>query len=216
WSLGFIVFSGFWPNIPPPSASAEEIARFFWDNTTGMRIGTVLMYFGCVSVCIWGASVAAITRVGERVIPVFTYAQLTLVGCGWAIGAVHSTLWSVASFRPDGLSPDVIRMLNDIGFFFLLWSVPIFSGWCVVVGISIMCDKSKNPILPRWNMYFNFMVAFMMLPGSLITFFHEGPFAFDGFFGFYIPLLVYGSWVLLMSWSVLSAAYKLPKQEFNS
>lgn len=181
WCLGFTVFSQFWPNIPSPSASSEEIAQFFWDNAVGMRIGTLLMYFAVCMFCIWGASVAAIVRRTERGIPVLTYSQLTLVGCGGAIGAVNFTLWSIASFRPEGLSPDVVRMLNDIGFFFLLWSVPIFASWCVIVAVAIFCDESETPIFPRWMMYANLLVAFLMLPGSLITFFHRDRLRLTGY-----------------------------------
>ena len=210
--LAFVVFSKLWPNIPSPSASSQEIANFYWDNAVGMRIGTLLMYFAGAAFCIWGAGVTAIVSRTEKGIPVLTYAQLIFLGSGGAIGAINFTLWSVASFRPGELSPDVVRMLNDIGFFLLLWSGPIFSAWLVIVALSMFCDESEQAVFPSWMMYMTLLTAFLVLPGAMITFFHEGPFAFDGLFGFYLPVVSFFCWVVLMSWSILSIGYKIPKK----
>ena len=41
-------------------------------------------------------------------------------------------------------------------------------------------------------------VGALFVPGGLLTFFKHGPFAWNGLFAFWIPLLTFFAWYLLM------------------
>ena len=59
----------------------------------------------------------------------------------------------------------------------------------VPTGIYILCDKTKDPIFPRWLGWFSIYVGLSYVPLSLMPFNETGPFSYDGlwnFWGLYI------------------------------
>jgi hypothetical protein len=68
---------------------------------------------------------------------------------------------------------------------------------CLAVGACILKDKAED-VYPRWLGYFNIWVAVLFLPGSLLYFFKDGPFAWNGLFVWWIPLSVFFGWFIVM------------------
>ena len=196
--IGMVPMSHF---IPPPSplASAEEIASFYANNLTQIRLGMVVAAFGFVLLFAWGCSIAVWTFRIERGFPILTFTQLLGCAGGASLTFMIFLVWSVASFRPDSYSPEMIRMLNDLGWFLFLWIVPPFAIWSVAQGLAILQDKQPNPYYPRWVAYVCFWEAIQMESTMLIALYKEGPFAFNGILGFWLPVIAYFIWMIVMT-----------------
>jgi hypothetical protein len=90
-------------------------------------------------------------------------------------------------------------VINDFGWFSVLFTWPPFSVWCVLIAITIFVDKSAQPLFSRRVGYFNVWIAVLFAPAGLIIFFKQGVFAFDGLLAFWIPTFVFFGWVLIMT-----------------
>ena len=66
------------------------------------------------------------------------------------------------------------------------------------IGLAILGDKGMAPMFPRWVGFFSMWVGVLFVPGGMLTFFKHGPFAWDGLFAFWIPLLTFFCWYLVM------------------
>jgi hypothetical protein len=196
-AVGLIPLAGFIPP-PSPAASAESIQAFYLENLTGIRIG---MYVSCVGFALmapWGIALAMETKRSEPSFPILTYIQIACVGGGTAMGVLDMLVWALAAFRPDEASPDITRMLNDLGWFLFLFYWPPFSVWCAAIGVAILRDPTSSSF-PRWAGYLSLWTALLFIPAGLIVFFKTGPFAFDGLLAFYIPVIAFFGWFLTMS-----------------
>ena len=104
-----------------------------------------------------------------------------------------------------GLGDVYKRQINDLAFILFLGTVTPLVGQALTIGIAIFSDESDEPVFPRWAGFFNCWVAAIFLPAGLIPFFKSGPFAWHGLFGLWLPVLVFGAWILIMSFLVLGA-----------
>lgn len=196
--IGMVPMSGF---IPPPSpmAPAAEIVAFYTSNLTSIRLGQLVSALSFTLMFAWGASIAVWTGRIERGFPILTYTQLMSCAGSSALTFMIFLVWSVASFRPTVYAPETVLMLNDLGWFLFLWIVPPFSIWFGAMGWAILQDKRTEPIYPRWTAFVCIWAAVQMLTTMLIAMFKEGPFAFNGILGFWIPVIAFFIWMVVMT-----------------
>jgi hypothetical protein len=114
-------------------------------------------------------------------------------------------IWGVSAFRPDDTSPDVIRALTDLGWFIFVMYWPAGTLWVWSVGLSVLWDRSEQPVFPRWVAYMNFWVGVCFFPACLGLFFKTGPFAYNGAFTVWVPAGVFFCWYAGMSLLMLRA-----------
>jgi hypothetical protein len=202
--LGFGPIGGF---IPPPHANdtAEEIASFYRDDTTGIRLGLFLTF---LSVMFWGPLVGAISHQlarieGDR--PLFARIQLVAGAAAWIFLTLPLLILSAAAFRPDR-SVEITQTIHDLGWITLFMPVVPFFVQAVTIGVAILRDTAATPVLPRWMGYLNLWCAFLFMPGVLLTFFKTGPFSYHGLLVYWVPFGVFGIWLLALAWAVRHAA----------
>ena len=199
--IGLILFMGF---VPPqsPLSSGQQIADVYIDNLTNIRIGIVLCCLSASGMMTWGAVIAARTKRTEREFPVYTYTQIASMGVGVMVGVFCFVIFAIAAFRPDEIAPDITRMLNDLGWFLFLFDVGPFIVWMIAVGLAILTNESDHSIMPRWAGYFSLWCAAGEAPAVLILFFKDGPFAFNGLIGFWLPLIAFFAWIVVLSFAM--------------
>jgi hypothetical protein len=202
--LGWVPLAGYLPPVAP-SASAAEVAEFYRSNTNMIRIGLFVCSIGMPLVAPFGAAIAVQLRRTEGKYPIYTYVQLILIGVATVVTVFTMMVWAVAAFRPDDVSPEITRTLNDAGWFLFLFTWAPFSLWYVVIGLAILGDRSPRPVYPRWAAYVSFWVAFLSIAAGLMLFFKAGPFAFDGLVTLYMPLVIFLGWIIIMSKLTLTA-----------
>jgi energy-converting hydrogenase Eha subunit E len=195
--LGMILIGGF---IPPqdPAASGQEIADWYSENATSIRIGMVISMSAFTLFAPFGVAIAIQTRRSENR-PVMTYVQIACAAIAALEGVMAALIWATAAFRADEIAPDITRAINDLGWFAFLFDIPPFTVWMAAIGIAILRDRGTPPVFPRWVGYLNLWAATFILPGMLMAFFKTGPFAYDGLLALYLPFTVFFAWMIVMT-----------------
>ena len=194
--LGWWLCAGFLP-ATPPLTTPDEVRGIFEANLTGIRVGMVIvMWAALIFIFFAGALAHYVSRI-EGGPGVLTYA-IVLGGAGNMVLTFYPAVWwLVAAYRPER-APELIALFNDMAWLQFIGGVSMYDALPIALAVAIFCDKSPNPVFPRWAGFANAAVVFMILPDQLLFFFHSGPFAWNGLFGLWIPLVVFGGWFLLM------------------
>ena len=186
---------------PAPASLSPEATKIWFSETyqwqtilgcTLLYIGSALLTPGSIQ---WGIMLAEIE--GRR--PIWS---ITTSVCGIFISLIvflNACAWIVCSYR-DTTSPDVIQAFSDWAWFaFLL-------GW-VFLAIEMLAsacvefqDKNDEPMIPRWMTWWTLMSAITLLGAIGPAFFKAGPFSYHGLFGFYLPVIVWGIYLVLTNW----------------
>jgi hypothetical protein len=210
WLFGFWVFAGFVPP-PSPNSSAEEIARMFQHDTNSIRFGLLLLMFAGALYGPWTAVIAVqMKRIEGRYSPM-AYTQLALGAVFVLVFILPVMIWQSAAYRPFG-SPELIQRMNDTAWFMFLGPVSTILVQGLAIGIAFLSDRRTPPVLPRWLGFFSIWAVILFLPGALIVFFKDGPFAWNGLFAWWIPLPVFTVWMILLSVMLLKAITQQEQQ----
>jgi hypothetical protein len=196
FTIGIWPLAGFMPPLSP-DLSALEIATIYRENTLPIRTGALIMMSTSGFMCAFLAVIAVQMRRIEGRFDVLTIAQISSGTVGVVAFIVATVAWTAAAFRPER-SPELIQLLNDIGWIYFLMTFSTFVVQDFVVGFAILGDKNAEPIFPRWLGYYNLWVGVTFIPGGLLTFFKTGPFAWDGLFVWWVPFIVFFSWYVVM------------------
>ena len=104
--------------------------------------------------------------------------------------------WQTATFRVDR-APELIQLLNDMAWIPFVGITATAATQVVCFGIAVLIDRRERPIFPRWLGYYNLWVALMFTPGTFNVFFHNGPLAWNGIIAWYLPLVVFATWMIV-------------------
>jgi hypothetical protein len=211
WVIGFFFISGFIP-APSPSYNAGQIAEIFRGSPDQIRLGLVITCFGACLVVPWAVAITTcMKRMEGRYHPL---ADCNLVlGCLLLIEFCFPIFaWLAATFRPER-SDEMIQLLNDLGWIPFMGMVFSVIPQAVAIAMVIFKDKREVPIFPRWVAYLNIWFLLTMLPGSILSFFHSGPFAWNGVLTFWVAMVGYISWTLVMSVGTIKATHRLEQED---
>lgn len=198
----FMGVSGFIPP-PPPSWTAAQVGAFYDAHRTGIRVGqlgaliasTLLFPFWAVIT----GHIARIERVDRGRPPVLALMQFGGAVLLQVFFALCSMMWIIATFRPE-LDASTVRVLHDGGWLIFVMVFPAYVMQMFCIGIAALIDDSPDPIWPRWAGYLNMWVGVGGVGGGLAVFFKQGPFAWNGLIGFYVPLTVFFIWIVTMTY----------------
>jgi len=192
WLGAFIFLAGFIPP-SPPSSSADAIVRLYSSHASAIKLGMVVSMLGSALLVPYAVAISGQLK---RIDGARALADIQMVSCALLLLEFITPIgvWMAASFRFDGRSADMTRTLHDLGwilFMTVIWSLFV---QLVAIGWAILLDKRAVPILPRWLGYLNLWVAFLILPAGAVLFFKDGPFAWNGLIGLYVPLTGFAVW----------------------
>ena len=97
------------------------------------------------------------------------------------------------------------QALNDLGWLGGLFTGAPFALFQIALAITTLLDTSPHPVYPRWSGYFNLFVSFFMCEASLLLFFKTGPFSQNGVLVFWVPMIVFFSWIVVFTVLTLRA-----------
>lgn len=200
WVGAFLLIAGF---IPPsdPALPPAAIVDFYAANTTAIRIGLVISMLGSALLVPYAVAISGQLK---RINGAKALADTQMVSCALLSLEFITPIavWMAATYRFDEQAAEITRALHDLGW--ILFVTVIWSLWVQVVciGIAILIDRSPQPVFPRWIGYLNFWVAILILPAGTVLFFKGGPFAWNGIIGFFVPLTIYSSWFVAMTWAM--------------
>jgi len=189
--------------IPPPSPTLDpnSVAEFYDQNRTGIRIGMVGGMISSFLIVPFFAAISAGIGRGERGVPILAMIQF---GCAMLLEVFFvmcSMIWLTATYRPD-LAESTIRMLNDLGW---LVFVMVYPGYVLqMICIATAALTHENSPFPRWLGYLSLWVAVSGVGGGFAVFVTDGPLAWNGVIGFYIPLSIFAVWMFTTAAVLLS------------
>lgn len=194
--LAGLLVAGFVPP-PSPALGAERIADEIVRDREQIRAGLILALASVGLYAFFSAGLSVQLKRIEGLHSPMTYAQLGL-GVLAVLLVIFPLMWLLtATYRP-GRSEDLIHLLSDMAWF------PFVGAWMTVVyqwiatAVAIFQDERETPVFPRWAAYFNLWVAAQSLPSTLLFVVHDGPFAWDGIFSFWLALTAFAGWILVM------------------
>lgn len=189
--------------IPPfsPNGSFEQLAAHFHHHQN-VRIASAMFFFGGAFFVFPSAVFAAQLRRIEGVRSVYAQAQMLISAVGVLFIMIPAALWLAISYY-DGVSDDVVVVLNAVAWFMILGAVA--SAILQNVGIGFCVLGSDGSVYPRWVGYVNLYCAMGLMVGILIPFFKHGPFSWNGVFGFWVVAVDFFIWVFVMYFTTLQA-----------
>jgi len=127
-----------------------------------------------------------------------------------------SMLWLIATFRSE-LEPSTVRLVHDAGWLIFVMVFPGYVLQMACIAIAAFCDRSPDPIWPRWFGYLCLWIALSGSGGGLAVFFKSGPFAWNGLIGFWLPIGMFVIWICCISYlmhrGILRQATEEPQDE---
>jgi hypothetical protein len=206
--MAALVFGWGWLGgfLPPwqPTMSPNEVAGLFAADQTRMRMSMVVVMYAAMIFLPFAALISHFLSRIEGGMGVLSGTAL-LGGAGNMVLTFYPAVWWLtALYRPER-DVEITYMLNDMAWLQFLGGVSMFDAIPLAIAVAAFCDKSTNPVFPRWSGYFNILVVLLILPDQLLFFFHSGPFAWSGVFGLWIPLTVFGLWFLVTFWLMRKA-----------
>lgn len=208
---------GFWPAgfLPAgiePGLTADQVAELYRSNTLGIRIAGLCAVGGAGFYFMFTAGIAAqLRRIETGSSPVMTYANMTVGTMVGFLFFIPGMFLTIAAFRPER-APEITQALNDVAFlFFLNPYIALFQD--LAVGVAILSDKRKEPILPRWVGFLSLWVVVGFVPAAMCSFFKTGPFAWNGLFVWWIPIGIFVAWCVALSLCLVKAVKRQAAEE---
>lgn len=189
---------------PAPADLGLEATKVWYTETYHWQtiIGCTIFYIAC------GFLVPASIQFGIMLSKIegrYPLWSITAAVGGIFISVIiflNACAWIVAAYRPE-TGADVIQAWNDWAWMAFLLGWLYLAVEMIATGIVEMQDKRAVPMIPRWLTWLTFAGAASLLTAAGPAFFQSGPFAYHGLFGFYLPMTVWGTYLLLTSWYML-------------
>jgi len=205
--VGWFLVAGFQP-MHRPSAGAEEIAQIFRADNVRIRIGMVIVMWAAVCMIPFGALMANHIARFEAPRRTLTYMFVMAAFANAMLTFYPPLWWIVASFRATQRSAELTYLLNDVAWLQFLGGLSLIMPMFLAIPVLALCDRSPKPVFPRWVGFFNLWIFVLVLPGQLLFFFYDGPFAWNGLIGIWIPLTGFVFWFLIMFHFLRKAALR--------
>lgn len=191
-----MLFAGYLPPMAP-SMPMDELLAFYQDNTLRIRVGQILMLISSAILVPWFAVVSRQIASREPGFPMLAAMQF---GGGILLVVFFqlcSMLWIANSYRLEA-DPTAIRLVHDASWLIFVMVFPCYTIQMFCIGFAGLLDKSATPLWPRTISYYNLWVGVGGAGGTFAIFVYGGPFAWNGLVGFWIPVLLFASWLCLM------------------
>jgi hypothetical protein len=200
WLGAFLFIAGF---IPPsaPTSTAAAIVDLYNNHTISIKLGMVISMLGSALLVPYAVAISGQLK---RIDGARALADIQMVSCALLSLEFITPIgvWMAASFRADGRPAEITEALHDLGwilFMTVIWSLFV---QLIAIGVAILIDRSPAPILPRWLGYLNLWVALLIIPAGCVLFFKNGPLAWNGLVGIYVPLAAFVVWFATMTFEI--------------
>ena len=209
--IGFVVMAGFIP-ARPATQSAQQTAQFLVENRDMIKWGLIVSMFAAPLLMPFSASISIHMRRIEGRYPALAMTELGL-GAIFVLEFIYLIFfWQTATFRTDR-APELVQLLDDMGWIPFVGMTSTVVLQVSVFGVAILLDRRERPVFPRWLGYYNLWVALMFLPGTFNVFYQSGPLSRNGIIAWYIPLIVFATWLVITSFYLSRAVDSMADDE---
>ncbi|MFC8525883.1 hypothetical protein [Nocardia sp. NPDC057227] len=178
----FVAFPGFFPPMSP-GMTADEVARFYLDNTALTRFSMVgFNLCGIMIVPFFVLIMGRMARMGGQS-GILAFSYLTSVVAGATLFALSNILFAVAAFRPER-DPALVQLLNDLAWLLFIAPIGMLVAQFVLLALAVYLDD--RAVFPRWVAPYSLLTAVLVAPSAGAAVFRSGPLAWDGFVSFWL------------------------------
>jgi hypothetical protein len=194
---------------PGPELSAQAITSFYQANSFQIKLGAMVASWMSGFLVLYAVVMYAQIRQFEENSPLLSVLAL-VGGCLMSIFIVLPPLfWGIAAFTPDR-APELTSLMHEIACLTLVTTDQYYIfNFLAVAFFALRFDNPLSPF-PRWFGYFTFWGAVIFEVGALGFMFKDGPFAWDGLFVFWLPVVLFFVFIPMWSYLILGA---LQRQE---
>lgn len=198
--------------LPPwsPQDSPAQVAASYQGDIGRIRVGMLLLMLSALLAMTFTAAICHHLRELEGRASILTWTAGLGGAAVMCLTFYPATFWLVAAYRPDR-SAELTQLINDVAWLQFIGGVTIFLALPIAVMLASFLDERPHAVFPRWFGYYSLWTMLLVLPDQLLFFFHDGPFAWNGLFGLWIPAASFGSWFFVM-FVVLRRAESIPPE----
>jgi hypothetical protein len=223
WGLVFTVIYGLgWWRLfhmmPPPTArwSAEEIARFYRDNSSSIKLGATIA--GWTSGFMVPIAVVVANQISrqERGRPIL--APLALAGGALMTVplALPPIFWGTAAFTPSR-APEITAIMHELAMLTFVTTDQFYIFMWVAIGVIGLIPRAvHHSPFPRWFGYYTLWTALMFETGALAFLFRSGPFAWNGLLAFWLPVVTFFAWIAVTAVLLLKTISRQQASELDT
>lgn len=192
--IGWLGIAHFWA--PAPADLGLDATKVWFSETYRWHtiIGCTIFYIGAGLLTPGSIQFTIMLSKIEGRYPLWS---ITTGVCGIFISLIiffNCCAWIVCSYRAE-TAADVIQSWYDWSWFaFLL-------GWIYLIiemistGIVELMDKRPVPMIPRWFTWLTLASGATLITAAGPAFFKSGPFAYHGLLAFYLPVVIWGTYI---------------------
>ena len=193
--IGWLGIAHFWA--PAPADIGMEATKVWFTETYQWQtiLGCTIFYIGAGLLTPGSIQFAIMLAKIEGRYPLWS---ITTGVCGIFISLIiffNCCAWIVTAYRPE-YGADVIQAWYDWSWFAFLLGWIYLAIEMIATGVVELMDKREVPMIPRWFTWATFAGAASLLTAMGPAFFKSGPFAYHGLLGFYLPVVVWGTYLV--------------------
>lgn len=202
--IGFLIVT---PTPPDLDAPVDEWTAYYTDDQGAIRAGLVLVALSLFFFVWFLGTLASALRIatGNPRLPSIAFAGGILAT---AALFVLVSLVAAAAYRPDEVSPELTRALNDVG---LMTGLPAIAGLLALFGATSLVIL-RTTLLPAWLGWLAGIAAVAQLLSLGILFAKTGAFAADGVLGLWVPFGLGIATILALSIVLVQTAEELNRE----
>lgn len=197
--IGWLGIAHFYAPLPG-DVSAETAKQWFTeDHRWGTIIGCTIFYIGAGLLTPGSIQFAIMLSKIEGRYPLWS---ITAGVCGIFISLIiffNACAWIVCAYRVE-TSGDVIQAWYDWSWFAFLLGWIYLAIEMIATAIVEFQDTREVPMIPRWFSWLTLAGAASLITAAGPAFFKSGPFAYNGLLGFYVPMVVWGTYLIGTTW----------------
>ena len=196
WVSAFLLFPGF---VHPmsPNLSAEEVARFYRDETARIRYSMILFnWFGVGLIPIVILLAMQIRRMAFKT-PILTYSLISCAAGPPCLFLIADMFWLLGAFRPER-APELTQLFNDLAWITFTVLSPWLIAQSLLVALAIFWDRQERTVFRPWVAYFNLLIAAALAPAAFTALASDGPLAWDGLLSFWVKNVAIAVWIVVM------------------
>jgi hypothetical protein len=209
--FGFTMWLGFDMVGPPsPKLTPDQVAAFYQDHNLAKRLAAMITSW-CSAFAVPIQTVAAIQvarleKLHGSSFPVWgivTFASGILMSLFLVLPPLF---WGVAAYTADRPA-EVTTLMHELGMLTLTTTDQFYIfGMVGMTYVSLaIANHDKLSPFPRWMGFFTIWAAIAFEVGAFAFLPKSGPFSWNGVIVFWMPFVVYGTWITVLCVMLLKA-----------
>lgn len=198
-AMGWLGISHFWlpaPVVLGPSGTAEFYTQTY---QSGMLLGNSILIVVCAFLVPRSVQIGITFVESEGPLPPWLISTAAGGIMITMIFFLNTAFWLGTTYRikPD---PEVVVAINDIAWFGFLLGWVFLSLQMIAAATVTLSDPRPVPMVPHLISKVSIVAAVLLVLAVGPAFFLRSPLAYHCVLGFYIPMTIWGLWLLVHSW----------------